>query len=135
VDVSEGGRPIGHVMLYQRCTCSQVVMAEAFDAEGQSKFTRIDNPCNPLDHFSGDHCGWYEHNWPVMWTQAPEAEPVAHITHRQHCNSCCYPTWLGIRQMPQGAAPDEQKLLVAMLHARWWRTEQEEQSSGNSGAH
>jgi hypothetical protein len=128
VDVTEGGRKIGHVALYNNCKCSQTVMAEAFDADGVSKFARIDNPCNPLDHFTGDHCGWGEHNWPLVWTPNQAAGPIAHITYRRHCCSGCYPTWTGIRRMPAGAPPDDEKLLLAMIHGRFWRTEQEENS-------
>ena len=137
VDVRENGQPIGHVMLYGKpCECSQTIMAEAFDARGVSKFARIDNPCNPYDHFSGDHCGWHEHNWPVVWTPNQAAGPIAHITQRQHCCIGCYPTWTGIRQLPQGAPPEDQKLLLAMIHGRFWRSEQQKQQKNNGhGGH
>ena len=133
VDVTEQGRKVGHVALYQKCACSQTIMAEAFDANGVSKFARIDNPCNPVDHFSGDHCGWGEHNWPIMWTPNQQAGPIAHMTYRRHCCVGCYPSWTGIRQMPAGAPPEDQKLLLAMVHARYWRTEQEQQNQNNGG--
>jgi len=138
VDVTDQGRKVGHVAIYgTHCAFSEHVMAEAFDANGDSKFVRIDHPCHPQHIFVGDRCGWGELSWPIASTAqlpvvwSPNRRPpfVAFMTHRRHCCTSCYPSWVGIRQMPAGASPDDQRLLLAMIHARFWRLGQETQQA------
>lgn len=133
VHVEEAGVPIGKVVMYQPCSCGEAVLAEAFDEQGVSRFRRTENTCSPASHRSGDVCcGWFEYNWPIYSATSPQ--PV-HLTYRQHVCACCYPTWVGFRRWPAGVTANDQKLLLAMAHARYWRIQAERNTNGNHGPH
>jgi hypothetical protein len=135
------GAPFGKATLYYPCACEDTIMAEAFDATGRSRFTRVEHPCCPhmgkLSH-TGEGC---EVNWPIYGPReqfvpgGTAQTPLTYLTYRTNIGNpypCCAPQWLGYKQWPANATDNDKRLLLLLAHARWWRKEKQEKNGGGS---
>lgn len=133
---SSGGqqRKVGHIIMKMpicnACSCSEIDLAVAKDANGVELFARQENPWCPearyLRKMDYDCCGYWEYQWPIRSKKfSRNAPPVGQIIYRFHYCFMCHPIWVGFRQIPGIMSPDDQKLLLGLAIVRLWRAEKE----------
>lgn len=130
VTIQADGVEIGKVVINMPHGCSippdGADLLIVTDARGNPKYFRRDNMTRPWFRYSfqdGDACGWQGTRHPVYQAGVEpfdKMRPIATITTRYHAWAPCHPRYVGIEKMPN-VPPEDQKLLLGLALAAWWR--------------